>query len=93
MGKYKPKVPPANKAAAESWIGKPVKDAQANTIGLVHNVVEALEGVRLLARFPGEKLDRKIALEMTNDRECLCPGEIRARYRPLTQEDLARIKR
>jgi hypothetical protein len=91
MGKYQPKTPPPDPRAARSWIKKLIKDARTNTFGLVHSVVENENGLRLVARFPGESTDRLIALEMTADRECLCPGEIRARYRPLTSADRERL--
>jgi hypothetical protein len=87
---------PADVQAAGSWIGKPIKDAYtSDSVGLVHGVEESDDGkVRLLARFPGETVSRRILLEVPQDPkdlEFLVPGQVRARYRPLTDADLQRL--
>ena len=46
----------------------------------------------LLARFPGERVSRPIALETTADTEHLLPGDVRARYRPPTAGDRELLK-
>lgn len=65
----------------------------ANQLGFVHDVVETEDGIRLAARFPGEKEDRLIALEPTDDGEYITPGEVKARYRPPTAADRERLKK
>jgi hypothetical protein len=46
----------------------------------------------LLARFPEEDESRTIALEPTVNGEYLMPGDVRARYRPPTDDDRAFLK-
>lgn len=91
MSRYKPKVPNADLQAARSWIGKPVRDTRLDIFGLVHDVVEDKESVRLLALFPGERNSRKIALEVISNGEYLFPGDAHARYRPLSDDDRERL--
>jgi hypothetical protein len=92
MSKYKRKIPDADPEAARSWIGKFIRDTKLSELGYVVGVIELKDGsVRLQARFPGEKRDRKIALEPTPNMEYVMPGDVRARYRPPTDADLARV--
>jgi hypothetical protein len=92
MARYIRKIPPADKVAARSWIGKFIRDTKLQELGLVHDVVLRDEGLRLLARFPGESVSRPIALETTADMEHLLPGDVRARYRPPTAGDRELLK-
>jgi hypothetical protein len=93
MANYKRKIPEADPVAARSWIGKFIRDTKLQELGLVVDVVELKDvGVRLLARFPGEKKGRHIALEATADMEYVMPGDVRARYRPPTDADLERLR-
>jgi len=92
MSRYKPKVPPADPIAAQSWVGKIVRDTKLDVFGLVHGVAQDKEGVRLEARFPGEKRSRKIALEATSDGEYVMPGDVKARYRPPSAEERERLE-
>lgn len=82
--------------AARSWIRKFVKDAYADDtgkrFGLVHDVEEGEDGVRLLARFPGETSDRRIALEPVVDGHYLFPKDVKSRYRRLSERDVAELK-
>jgi len=78
--------------AAESWKGKIIRDVKVNQLGLVIGVRETKKGLRLRARFPGDKKDRLIALEPTDNLECIVPGMVKARYRPPRQEDLDALK-
>jgi len=87
MARYKPKVPPADPKAVRSWIGKPVKDTKLNEFGLVHDILEQDDKVYILARFPHETESRKIALEPVDNMEYILPGDVRARYRPLSETD------
>ncbi len=87
MSVYKPIVPPANPVWASSWNGKFIKDTRLGELGVVHNVIGDGGGVRLLARFPREKVSRPVALEVVESGEYLFPGDVRARYRPLNTED------
>jgi hypothetical protein len=92
MANYVRIVPPADVAAARSWVGKYVRDTKLQELGLVHDAVQLQEGVRLLARFPGEYVSRPIALEAVPNMEYLFPRDVRARYRPLTESDRELIK-
>lgn len=75
--------------AARSWRGKKIRDAKANEIGLAVGALETEEGVRIVARFPSDpKTDRLIALEPTDDLECLVPDMVKARYRAPRQEEI-----
>ena len=85
--RYKPKVPPANSFWAGSWIGKFIEDTKFDELGFVHDVIGEGASVRLLARFPREKTSRSVALEVVADGEYLFPGDVRARYRPLAEEE------
>lgn len=92
MGKYVRKIPPADPAAARSWIGKFVRDTRLTELGLIHGVEMRRDGLRLLARFPRQCRSRAIALEATADGEYLLPGDVRARYRPPTDADRELLK-
>jgi len=61
-------------------------------MGPVHAVLQVPAGVRLLARFPDEDESRDIALEATGNGEYLLPGDVRARYRPPTDDDREFLK-
>jgi hypothetical protein len=91
MARYQPKLPPPNLANAKSWVGKPIRDAYANELGLVHEVIEDETGLWLLARFPGQTESRKIALEVRPDGEYLYPGSVKGRYRPPSDNDMLRL--
>lgn len=82
--------------SARSWIRKFVKDAYAEDddkrFGLVHDVVEGPDGIRLLARFPGETTDRRIALEPVADGHYLFPKDVKSRYRRLSERDVVELK-
>lgn len=82
--------------AARSWVRKLVKDAYAEDaskrFGLVHSVEQGEDGVRLLARFPGEAADRRIALEPVVDGHYLFPKDVKSRYRRLSERDVAELK-
>lgn len=85
-------LPPADPAAARSWVGQTIKDAYtADSFGVVHGVEEGDDGkVRLLVRFAGETADRRVLLQKPDepaDVEFLLPGDARARYRTLTDAD------
>jgi len=83
---------PPSLADASSWKQRWIRDAMANELGFVIDVVETDDGIRLIARFPGESENRLIALEPTADGEFITPGEVKARYRPPTSADLDRLK-
>ncbi len=92
MARYQRKLPPPDIDAARSWIRKPIRDAMENKIGFVVDVAGEEHGIRLVARFPGESEDRLIALAKTDDGNYLMPGEVKARYRPATADDLKRLR-
>ena len=92
MASYKRKLPPPDPAAARSWIGKPIRDTQTNSVGLVCGIAEIGQDLFLKGRFPGQEEERLIAREPRPDREFLSPGEVKARYRPLTSEEIKRLK-
>lgn len=90
MARYEKKLPPPDINSARSWVGRWIRDAYVNVVGLVRDVRETEEGIRLVARFQGEDEDRLIALEpREQDLEYLYPGDAQARYRPMTEQELA----
>lgn len=91
MARYQPKLPPPDIASARSWVGKPIRDAYKNELGLVYDVAEEKDGLYLMAKFPAQKRPRKIALHPREDNEYLFPGAVKARYRPPSDNDLKRI--
>jgi hypothetical protein len=74
---------------ARSWKGKFIRDAYERQLGFVYDIDASEELPRLVARFPDG--DRIINLVPTDDLNYTAPGHVRARYRPPTEEDLARI--
>lgn len=79
--------------AALSWRGKMIRDTQTNELGLVVDARETEDGVRLVARFPSNpQEERLIALEPTDDLECLVPDMVKARYRPPRREDIEALR-
>ena len=89
MARYRKKLPPLDINSARSWVGKAIRDAYENLPGIVHDVRETEEGIRLVARFRGEQEDRLIALEPTPDGRYVSPGDLKARYRAMTDEEVA----
>lgn len=79
-------------ASAESWRGKVIIDDYEKRLGVVREVAEEEESLVLLTRFQSEDEDRKVWLTMRDDYDCLVPGEVRCRYRPANQSDLAKVK-
>jgi hypothetical protein len=87
--------------AARSWVKKPLKDAYASKpaegeidarFGWVVDALETEDGVRLVARFPGEEAERLIALEPTVDGHYLYPKDVKSRYRGLSETDRDELK-
>jgi len=89
MARYRRKLPPPDVNSARSWVGKAIRDAYENRPGLVHDVRETEEGIRLVVRFRDEAEDRLVALEPTADGHYLVPDDPKARYRTLTDQELA----
>lgn len=92
MARYQKKLPEPDLDSAKSWVGKPIRDAYKNTLGLVIGVEEKKDGIYLLARFPGQKSNRRIALHPKDNNEYLFPGAVKARYRPPSDNDLKRLE-
>lgn len=94
MARYQKKLPPPDLESARSWAGKWIRDAYINIVGVVHDVRETEDGIRLVARFQDEDQDRLIALEpLEGSIDYLLPGDGRARYRPMTDEEIAERRR
>lgn len=91
MARYQKKLPPPDLTAAKSWVGKPIRDAYKNRLGLVIGVEEKKDGIYLLARFPGQKRNRRIALHPKENNEYIFPGAVKARYRPPSDNDVRRL--
>jgi len=86
------------RAVRENWLRKWVKDAYPvspdRVYGVVHDLVLDDDGrPRLLARFPGEEEDRRIALEPVPDGHYLDPADVKARYRRPSELDRAALRR
>ena len=88
--------PVAAQRAAESWVKRLIRDAYARTLGIVTACEQDDTGEWvLLARFPGESEPRRIYMaprEDKRDLDFISPGAVKARYRPPTDEDLAKVK-
>jgi hypothetical protein len=93
MARYQKKLPPPDIKAARSWVGKYIRDAYANQLGIVIGVEESKAGIRLAARFPEEKESRLIALDPQEDQEFISPGSVKARYRPPSRDDRERLEK
>ncbi len=78
-------------AVTKSWRGKMIRDGIQNQLGLVHAVDKTSKGVRLRARFPGEKRDRLIAIQSGEGADYVAPDDPKARYLMPTANDLKRI--
>lgn len=92
MAKYQPQMPAPDIAYARSWIGKVIRDTSLQQLGIVHDVKETKDGIRLIARFPDQKRNRRIALEPIENMEYIYPGDVYARYRPPTEADQDLVK-
>lgn len=87
--------PVAARKAAESWVRKFIRDAYERQIGMVTSCEEINGEWVLLARFPDEAQPRRIWMSPRPDKrnlDFISPGSVKARYRPPTEEDLARVK-
>jgi hypothetical protein len=93
MARYQRKLPPPDLAAANSWVGKFVRDAYANQLGYVYAVEDTEDGPVLCARFPEPESERRIHLVEREDGEYIFPGAVRARYRPPSYEDRQRLNK
>jgi hypothetical protein len=74
-------------ASAMSWKNKLVKDAYEQKLGVVVSVRARGEEIVLTAKFQGETESREFTLGAGDGIERLMPGDTKARYRPLTEED------
>lgn len=81
-------------AAAQSRVHKWVKDTHEQRFGLVVAVVEDDQGrIRMLTMFRGEREPRQIALEPVVDGHYMTPEDNQSRYRPLSDNDLAYLRK
>jgi hypothetical protein len=89
--------PAAACKAAESWVGKFIRDAYERQLGVVIGceLDDVSEEWVLLAKFPGENDPRRIFLAAREDKRDLnyiSPGNVKARYRPPTEDDIKRLR-
>ena len=89
MARYKKKTPPPDVNAANSWRGRWVRDAYENNFGMISAVEQDGDDVLLKARFLGEDgKERVLHIEPREDGEFLFPNEVKARYRPATDDEV-----
>lgn len=89
--------PASARRAAESWVGKFIRDAYERQLGVVIGceLDDTSQEWVLLANFPSENQPRRIFLAPREDKRDLnyiSPGNVKAKYRPPTEDDLKRLR-